>query len=232
MSIFSRIFKIGQANANKAIDSLEKPEVMLDQAIRDKEKQIREAKKSIQECIATERQTRKLLDQEKAEKFSWEQKAQAALKAGKEELAVKALQRATEHEQKAASLQSNWESQRTAVEEVKKDILKMEDQLSEFRRNKDFIIAQSKAASVKKDIYEAKARISKKGSNVDDLMARMKAKAERTEHEADAAKELAETFEGGDALEKEFEDLNTSTTNPDIQAKLDAMKAQLGQQKG
>ena len=36
---------------------------------------------------------------EKTEKFSWEQKAEAALKAGQEELAVKALSRATEHEQ-------------------------------------------------------------------------------------------------------------------------------------
>ena len=44
---------------------------------------------------------------------------------------------------------------------VKRDVLKMDDELAEFKRNKDFIIAQSKAAEVK-NIYEAKARISKK----------------------------------------------------------------------
>jgi len=228
MSIFSRIFKIGQAHANRAVDRFEKPEVMLNQAIEDKDKQIREAKKSIQSCIATERQTKKQLETEKAEKFAWEQKAQAALQSGKEELAVKALQRATEHEQKATALQSNWQQQREAVEELKKDVFKMEDELAEFKRNKDFIIAQSKAADVKKSIYEAKAKISKKGRGADDLMERMKAKAERTENEADAAKELATTFEGKDSLEKEFEDLGAGSTSPDIQAKLDAMKAQMG----
>lgn len=227
MSIFSRIFKIGQAHANRAVDRFEKPEVMLNQAIEDKDTQIRDAKKSIQSCIATERQTKKQLETEKAEKFAWEQKAQGALKAGKEDLAMKALQRATEHEQKATALQSNWQQQREAVEELKKDVFKMEDELAEFRRNKDFIIAQSKAADVKKSIYEAKAKISQKGRGADDLMARMKAKAERTENEADAAKELANTFEGKDSLEKEFEDLGSSTTSPDIQAKLDAMKAQM-----
>lgn len=232
MSIFSRIFKIGQAHANRAVDKFEKPEVMLTQAIEDKEKQIREAKKSIQSCIATERQTKKLLDTEKTEKFAWEQKAQAALKAGKEELAVKALQRATEHEQKAASLQTNWQQQRDAVEELKKDVFKMEDELAEFRRNKDFIVAQSKAAEVKKSIYEAKARITKKGRGADDLMARMKAKAERSGHEADAAKELAETYDGKDSLEKEFEEFDAGATNPDVQSKLDAMKAKLAQQPG
>jgi len=44
MSIFSRIFKIGQASANKVVEKFEKPELMLEQAIADKEKQIREVK--------------------------------------------------------------------------------------------------------------------------------------------------------------------------------------------
>jgi phage shock protein A len=228
MSIFTRIFKIGQASANKALDKLEKPELMLEQAIRDKEEQIRDAKKAIQGCIATERQTKKMMEGEKAEKFGWEQKAQAALKSGKEDLAVRALQRATEHEQKSAALQTNWESQRAAVDDLKKDILKMDDELADYKRNKDFIIAQSKAADVKKSIYEAKARIGKKSSSADDLMARMKEKAERTSAEADAAKELADTFGGGDALEKEFEDLGSSSVSPDVQDKLAAMKADLG----
>ncbi|MBW2184198.1 MAG: PspA/IM30 family protein [Deltaproteobacteria bacterium] len=48
MSIISRLFKIGEAKASKVIDGLEKPELMLEQAIRDKEKQIKEAKKSVQ----------------------------------------------------------------------------------------------------------------------------------------------------------------------------------------
>lgn len=228
MSIFSRIFGIGKAHVNRAIDSFEKPEVMLDQAIRDKENQIRDAKRAVQNCIATERQAKRQLDNEKSEQFNWEQKAQAALRAGREDLAAKALQRAAEYEQRAQSLQSNWEAQRSAVEELKQDILKMEGELNEFRRNKDFIIAQSKAADVKKSIYEAKAKISRNRSP-DDLMERMKRKAERSGAEADAAKELAETFSGKDNLEKEFDSLQTSTFNPSVQEKLEKMKAEMTQ---
>ena len=226
MSIFSRIFKIGQAAANKVVDKIEKPELMLEQAIRDKDKQIQEARKSVQSCIATERATKAMLEKEKAEKFTWEQKAEMALKAGKEELAVRALQRATEHEQKMTTLDTQWQTQRAAVDELKKEILKMGDELSEFKRNKDFIIAQSKAAQVKKDIYEAKARIS--GNNrADDLMARMKAKAERQSYEADAAKELAEVSTG-DALEKEFANMGGSAASVEVNDKLAALKARLG----
>lgn len=228
MSVFTRIFKLGQASVNKALDSMENPELMLEQAIRDKEKQIREAKKSIQDCIATERKTKAMLEQEKAEKFNWEQKAEAAMRAGREDLAVKALQRSTEHEQKSTVLTTQWESQRKLIDELKSDIAKMDDELAEYKRNKDFILAQSKAASVKKDIYEAKAKISKK-HDTDDLMARLKAKAERQSYEADAAKEMAEDLSSGDRLEKEFEDLGTTSVDSNVQSKLDALKAKMGQ---
>jgi phage shock protein A len=101
----------------------------------------------------------------------------------------------------------------------------MEDELSEFKRNKDFIIAQSKTAEVKKQIYQAKAKMSGDKS-ADDLMARMKAKAERASFEADAAEEMAESVTG-DSLEKEFASLGTSSASSEVTAKLEAMKKQL-----
>ncbi|MEJ2542907.1 MAG: PspA/IM30 family protein [Calditrichaceae bacterium] len=226
MSIFSRIFKIGEAKANKIVDGLEKPELMLDQAIRDKEKQISDVKKSVMSVIATERQTKGMLDQEKAEQKNWEQKAEAALKAGKEDLAVKALNRAHEHEQKATTLDTNWKNQRANVDKLKQEIVKLEDELAEFRRNKDFIIAQSKTADVKKQIYEAKAKI-KNDKSADDLMARMKAKAERANYEAEAAEEMADAATG-DSLEKEFEGIDSSTTNAAVADKLAALKQKVG----
>ena len=227
MSIFSRIFKVGQAKVNKVVDKLEKPELMLEQAIRDKEKQIKEAKKSVMQCIATERQTKSLIQKDKADQLQWEQKAESALKAGKEELAVKALNRSSEHEQKAAALEGQWQTQRSSVDALKQDISKMDDELAEFKRNKDFIIAQSRAAEVKKQIYQAKANMSK-DSSPDDLMARLKAKAERSGLEADAAKEMADSFSGGDSLDKEFEQLGTTTASVGVHDKLAALKAKMG----
>lgn len=226
MSIFSRIFKIGQASANKVVEKFEKPELMLEQAIADKEKQIREMKQSVQQVIATERQTKAQLEKEKAEKFQWEQKAEAAMRSGREDLAVKALERASEHETRAASLEPSWQGQQTSVAELKQEVIKMEAEMAEYRRNKDFIIAQSKAAQVKKDIYEAKAKMTSKRSP-DDLMARMKAKAERQGYEAEAAKEMAGNS-GATTLEDEFKTLATGAGSPDVQAKLDALKAKLG----
>ncbi len=227
MSVFNRLFKIGEAKVNKVVDGMEKPELMLEQAIRDKERQISDVKKSVMSVIATERQTKGMLDSEKAEKQTWEAKAEAALKTGREDLAVKALNRASEHEQKAVSLEEAWKGQRDNVDKLKQEITKLEDELSEFKRNKDFIIAQSKTAEVKKQIYEAKAKI-KSDRRADDLMARMKAKAERSSYEAAAAEEMAETV-SGDSLEKEFESIGTTASSNAVQEKLAAMKNKLGQ---
>ena len=225
MGIFSRIFKVGQAHANKAIDGLEKPEVMLEQAIRDQEKAIREAKQKVQQVIATERQSKALLGKEEENKIVWEQKAQKALMAGNEDLATKALVRAEDHGQKAASLRPGWENQRQSVDSLKAAVTKMESELAELKRNKDIIIAQSKAAEVKKQIYEAKAKIGKNNST--DLIERMKAKSERMSYEAEAAEEMA-SVSGGDTLEKEFAALESGpVASSDVQDKLAAMKAKL-----
>ena len=226
MSIFTRIFKIGQAATNKVIDGMENPELMLDQAIRDKDSEIRDAKKAVQSCIASEREVKTILAKEEAEKGGWESKAEAALRAGNEALATKALLRATEHEQKSDALRPQWEAQKASVEKLKLDIHSMEGQLAEYKRNRSFILAQNKAAIVKKQVYEAKAKISKNG-NSDDLMARMKEKAERNAHEADAAEEMANEYSGGDALEKEFKEIDSASSNALVADKMAALKAKI-----
>jgi phage shock protein A len=228
MSIFSRLFKIGQAHANKAVDSLERPEVMLEQAIRDREKQIAEARSKIQKVIASERRQRALMMKEQESKTNWEQKAEMALTRGDEGLATKALVRAEEHDRNANALEPQWQGMRKDVDNLKNALRKMEDEMSELKRNKEIIIAQSKAAEVKKDIYEAKAKIGTK-RNTDDLIARMRAKAEQTNYEADAAEEMA-LESGGDDLEKEFASLNSGpAASGAVQDKLAALKAKLNQ---
>ena len=227
MGIFSRLFKVGQAKANEVVDSFEKPELMLNQAIKDKDKALASAKESVANVIAEERKQKHMLDKENEQKTMWEQKAQAALAAGKEELAVKALERSEEHSNNAASLQGQWESLRAQVDELKLVIKKSQDDIADLKRNKDLIIAQSKAAEVKKNIYQAKAKIGNK-RDTDDLIARMKAKAENSSYQADAAMEMAEDLDGKDSLEKEFDDLGTTSSSSAVQDKLAAMKAKMG----
>ena len=223
MGVISRILKVGQAKANAIVDGLEKPEVMLEQAIRDQENQIKSARQKVQQVIATERHNKASLDKELIEQKNWEERARAALEAGEEAMAEKALIRSSEHDSKAISLRPVWEVQKKDVDVLKQDIQKMENELAALKRDKDIIIAQSKAASVKKTIYEAKAQIGK--SSTADLIARMRDKAQRQTFEAEAAKELVDV--GGDSLESDFKKLEGEGGNQSVKAKLEEMKKNL-----
>lgn len=224
MSIFSRIFKIGQAKVNQVVDSMEKPEVMLDQAIRDNEKRLVELKKAVASCIASVHQAEAQMNQEKKDQDKWEINAQAAIKAGKEDLALKALERAKEHENNAAQFESNVKNQQADVDKLKSDLVGQQNQLAEYKRNRDFIVAQSKFSEAKKDIHEARTKATG-GKDIDNLMERMKKKAEKSSYEADAMEELSND---GSSLEKEFDSLEGAQTSSDLQAKLAEMKAKMG----
>ena len=225
MGVFSRFFKVTEAGANRLIDKMEKPELMLDQAIRDREKSIGEARQKVQSVIATERQTKAIIEKEEIEAQRWEERAQKALAAGEEDLAAQALTRSEEHHRKAESLRPNWQLQRKSVDHLKVDLRRMDDELAELKRNKDIIIAQSKTAEVKKSIYEAKASIGRNSS--DDLIARMKAKAERASYEAEAAQELSSDT-GGESLENKFKKIDNSGQSEAVKQRLEAMKKQIG----
>lgn len=226
MGIFKRLFKVGEAAANKAVDELENPELMLDQAIRDKETQIKEAKRSVMEFIATSRGTKAELEKEKDERKTWNTRAEKAVAEEREDLAVKALQRVDEAEAKIKTLDAAWKQQQSSVNGLKAEITAMENELAEFRRNKDFIIAQSKTADLKKQVYQAKAKMGK-DTSADDLMARLKAKADRAVHEADAAEEMADSFGSGDSLEKEFNTLDTNAQSDAMEDRLAKLRAKV-----
>ena len=223
MSIFSRIFKIGQAKINQVVDTFEQPEVMLDQAIRDKEKQLVDLKKSVASCIASLRQTETQMNQEKEEQERWEANAEAALKANKDDLALKALARAKEHENNVAQFSNNVESQQLDIDKLKSDLLAQQNQLAEYKRNRDFIVAQAKFSEAKKDIHSARSKLAG-GKDIDNLMERMKQKAEKSSYEADAMQELSTVNSN---LEKEFSALENTETDLALQSKLASMKARL-----
>ncbi len=224
MSVFSRLFKVGEAKANEVIAKLEKPELMLNQAILDKEKMIAEAHEKVQAVIATERQSKAALDREEKSSSLWEERAQQALQNGNEDLATKALVRSESHKQNSKGLSPSWQLQRRSVETLKLELRRMNEELDEIKRNKDIIIAQAKTAEVKKSIYEAKASMTNKDKSRD-LITRMREKAQRLSYEAEAAEELSESS-NGDSLETEFEKLGPAADSG-IKAKLEAMKAKL-----
>lgn len=194
MRLLSRIYKIGQAKANNLVDDFENPDFMLDQVYRDKQRQIEELKESVITCMASERLTRVQLEREEKEKDRWEKQAKEALSDKNEDLAIKALEKASAHEENARSLKKIWNQQKDDVQNLKTDFQKQMDQLTEHKHQCELLKAKHKLAQSKKSIHMTRHKLLTRQGE-DHLMSRLATKIEQSCLEADAAHDLDLEFE-------------------------------------
>ena len=91
MGIFQRLSDILKSNVNDLIDRAEDPEKMVKQIIIDMQKELNNSTQALGKAVASERIAKKQYDQAAAKSADWESKAKAAIAAGDEEIAKKAL---------------------------------------------------------------------------------------------------------------------------------------------
>ena len=224
MGIFSRISTLFKSEANAAIDKLEDPEKMLNQTIRDMQEQLAQAKTQVAESIAFEKKLKMQLDKANENAKEWENKAMAAVNAGRDDLAAQALQRQAECQKEADKLRVQWQAQKEGCDKIKTKLKGMNDKIEEAKRKKSLLVAQAKRAEATKTINKTLAGLNDAGAF--DTFDRMAEKVEAMEAEAQAAEDLAEDYAGGTSLEKEIDSLsaNSASTND----ALAALKAKMG----
>src|SRR5687767_1735745 len=98
MNVFKRISDIISANLNDMVENYENPEQMLRQAIREMEDAIRNARPDVAKAMANDKSVAKELAANEAQERTWETRAIAAVEAGDDALARKALERKQEYE--------------------------------------------------------------------------------------------------------------------------------------
>lgn len=198
MSFFSRIFKIGQAEAHAVVDKFEDPIKMTEQGIRDLKNDLQTAMTSLAEVKGVAIRTRRDADNKKKLAADYERKAMVLLQKAQggsldvqeaERLATEALslkeQQATEalriaqeaerHEQMAGQLQNN-------VNKIKSAITTYENDLITLR-------ARAKTAASTKKINQQLAKVDSTGTLA--MLEKMKAKVEEDESLAIAYGDMA-----------------------------------------
>jgi phage shock protein A len=146
MAIFQRISDIIKANINDMLDKAEDPEKMVKQIILEMEGQIDQATQGLGQAMASQKIAKKQLDEAKAEVADWENKAKAALAAGNEDLARKALSSKVKLEDNVVKFEAQYDQISSQVELLKSQLQDMKSKLEEARARKNMIIARSKMA--------------------------------------------------------------------------------------
>src|SRR5882724_4390354 len=222
MGIFSRLGTLIKSNINDLITKAEDPEKMLSQVLLEMQQQLVEAKKAVAVAIADEKKLQKQYTSETDKSKEWERKAMVAVRAGDDNLARQALGRKQEHETIAQQFQTQWISQKQAVEKLKDALRLLNNKIEEAKRKKNILIARKKRA-------EAQQQIANTMQGLNDVSAfdtfdRMADRINQIEAEGEAQQELGMEM-SGDTLQARFRALETSSTSEDALAEL---KAKMG----
>jgi phage shock protein A len=189
MGLIRRISDLLRSNINDLISRAEDPEKMLNAAIDEMQKQLVEAKSRVAMSIADEKRLEKQYDAEQAKSEEWEAKAMTAVRAGRDDLAVEALQRKKEHQAAASQFFDQLESQRSAVDELKRALSELTGKLEETRRKRTLLLARSKRAEAQRQL--AATLSNRSHTSALERLERLEAQVEREEAQAEANWEFA-----------------------------------------
>ena len=222
MGLFSRLATLIKSNINDVISKSEDPEKMLNQIVLDMQQQLVEAKQQVALSIADEKRLQKQLETEQATAAEWERKAMMAVRAGNEELAKEALLRKKEHDSLATTYQTEWNKQKSQVEQLKRALRMLNDKIEEAKRKKNVLIARKKRAEAQKSIQETMHGL--KDQSAFETFDRMAQKIDQLEAEAEAQEEIQEEYTG-DVLATKFANLEKTS---DAEGELMALKRKMG----
>lgn len=225
MGIFQRLSTVLKSNINDAISKAEDPEKMLTQLLIDMGEQYNKAKSEVARAIADEKKLKREYETQIQKVQEWTKKAEMAVNAGNDTLALEALKRKSEYEGIATRYQKEWESQKVATDNLKASLKGLSDKIEEAKRKKNLLIARAKRAEAQKSIHNTMAGLN--DTSVFDTFNRIGDKVDSLEYEADAAVEL-DNLSQKDDLESQFDELGQSDSS--AMDELAALKAKMGKE--
>ena len=141
MGIFQRIFRVGKAELNTAIDKFEDPIKMTEQGIRDLKKDLNAAMTSLAEVKGQGIRLRKQAEDSKKAAADYERKAMALLQKAQngeidaaevDRLATEALNRKEENVSRAATLNQDAKQQETTAAQLQTQVDKLKSSVAGY----------------------------------------------------------------------------------------------------
>lgn len=236
MGLWSRFRTIFGAKVNRALDRMENPVETLDYSYEKQLALLRDVKRGLAD-IATSKQRLKL----QAEKLQQQDgklhsQAQQALVQGREDLARLALQRRQGIQPQLQSLATQiaqLDDQQTKLAQASQTL---QTRIEMFRTQKETIKAQYTASSAQVKIGESFTGLSREMNDIGTAVQRAQDRIEQMQARSGALDELidsgaledytAQLGGGGDYIDRQLR----AGANPDIEAELASLKAQLPDQ--
>lgn len=222
MGVFSRLSDIVNANLNSLLDKAEDPEKIVRLMIQEMEDTLVEVRSAAAKVIAERKERERqlsLLDDEQAD---WDQKAELALRKGREDLAKAALSHKAALTDQSAQVKRDLGVLGDNLTKLNDDIAKLQAKLQDAKARQRTIVIRAQNAHT-----SLKARTQIHSAKIDDMLNRF----DYAERRIDAVEAQAESLDIGRAktLNQAFVDLEAEER---INGELEALKARVQQPKG
>ncbi len=198
MGFFSRIFKIGQAEAHSLADKLEDPIKLTEQGIRDLKKDLDQSLQSLAEVKAAAIRAKRDLETAKNQSLSYEAKAiQLLQKAEKGELAIEdadrlaseALIRKETADQDVARHSGEVEMFDKNIGQLDANVTKLRSTISKYENELKTLKARARVSDATKKLNKSMANIDSSGTIA--MLEKMKDKVAQDEALAEAYGDVA-----------------------------------------
>lgn len=161
MGIFNRLKTIVAADVNETLDRIEDPLSMLNQYLRDMEKQLEKAQHSLAEQIYLENKYQLLITDEEEVVVKRVRQAELAVSKKEEDIARLALQEKILHETKVKTYREQYDTVKQQTESLKEQINKLLEKFQELQYKKLVLVSRANAA---KTVQEGQAVLRSFGS--------------------------------------------------------------------
>ncbi|MCH8830891.1 MAG: PspA/IM30 family protein [Planctomycetes bacterium] len=185
-------------------EKVENPERMLHQLIIDMEEELDVVRSSVAETIADEIQMGKRAQKSRAEADEWLERATAALKRDDELRSESALEQKVLADQRAESLQQDYEQQKQQTAKLQCSVADLEDKIRQARRKRTLLVARLTRAESARIIDRALDRAASRSAFAQ--FDRLEQRVERAEAVTEAWDRMQGRDPEADELEREFEE--------------------------
>ena len=214
MGIFTRFSDIVNSNINAILDKAEDPEKIVRLMIQEMEDTLVEVRSAAARSIADKKDLNRKLESLDRERRDWDNKAELAVRKGREDLARAALVEKSRVASAAEVLKQDYIAVDEGLSKLNEDIARLEGKLEDAKARQKALLARHKTASsrlaVRKKIHDYK---------IDDAMIRF----EQYTRRIDDVEGRVEAYDMGlpKDLNHEFASLQAEDS---VQEELDALK--------
>ena len=223
-NVFGRAGRVARGQMNKSIDVIEDStfEDTVKQTVRDMKTELNKVVRSSAEAMSNHNRLEAEYQKYVRQANEWKERAKKALEAGNEDLAKKALAKKAECDKQTASMQSSVDAARETRDRLKATVSELKQKIEGAERNAGTLIARKNAARAQKKVAQALAGV----GEADNAFTALDSFEESVAREEATARAYDDMATSPDAdLEKEFETLDTTSTDAD----LEALKKEMGQ---